>query len=88
MLAIAVISGVMTIAAFFFIIATLAEDPPFPKVRLTFVAVGFLLLGSVFCVSAVNTEVPCDHGEQKIVQGETKVCIPSHEVLDYLKSNK
>lgn len=88
MLAIAILSGLMTAIAFFFIIAVLVENPPFPKVRLSFATAGFLLLGSVFYISAVNTEAPCDYAEQKIVQGESSVCIPDHEVLEYLKSNK
>ena len=88
MLAIAISSGIMAVITFFLIIAVLAANPPFPKLRVTFATVGFLLLGGVFIVSALNSEAPCDYGEQKIVQGESKVCIPDHELLEYLESNK
>ena len=88
MLVIAIFTGVMTIFTFGCLIGILAEKPPYPKTGLAFATIGFVLLGGIFVASALNTEVPCDNGSQRVTQGDIEVCIPNHEVLDYLETNK
>ena len=88
MLVIAIFTGVMTIFTFGCLIGILAEKPPYPKTGLAFATIGFVLLGGIFVASALNAEVTCDNGSQRVTQGDIEVCVQNHEVVELLESDK